>query len=176
MGNIVKSTRWLLGIFTLGAVIVFGLIGLVINLTAPDSESESQNSVYIEECGSCHLAYPPGLLPAVSWHEIMLGLEDHFEDNAELDQETADEISQYLDDHALTMGRPSTMSKMLRNIPEQPPIRITKLPAFIDAHEDVSIKREIQDDEGVFLSRCTECHKDAELGVFDEESTTEPSS
>ena len=29
------------------------------------------NPVYVEECGSCHMAYPPGLLPALSWQKIM---------------------------------------------------------------------------------------------------------
>ena len=43
------------------------------------------NPVYKEECGSCHMAYPPGLLPARSWTKVMSGLDNHFGDNAELD-------------------------------------------------------------------------------------------
>ena len=172
MRSITHSFRWLLGTFTLGAVVIFGLIGLVVNTTDSENWSKNRNAVYLEECGSCHLAYPPGLLPAISWREIMLGLADHFEDNAELDQVTAEEISRYLDDNALAMGRPSTMSKMLRNMPDDAPIRITELPAFAVAHDDVPVKQKKQDDKGIFLSRCTECHKGAEKGVFDKESTT----
>ena len=41
--------------------------------------------IYQEECASCHMAYPPGLLPARSWEKIMAGLESHFGDNAELE-------------------------------------------------------------------------------------------
>ena len=33
---------------------------------------------YTQECGSCHLAYPPGLLPALSWQRLMGGLDRHF--------------------------------------------------------------------------------------------------
>ena len=31
------------------------------------------NALYAEECGSCHFAYPPGLLPASSWQQVMTG-------------------------------------------------------------------------------------------------------
>ena len=44
-----------------------------------------ESKLYGQECGSCHFPYQPGLLPAVSWERIMGGLEDHFGENAELD-------------------------------------------------------------------------------------------
>ena len=52
------------------------------------------NAKYKEECGSCHFAYQPGLLPARSWEKIMGNLENHFNENAELDQETQSRIKQ----------------------------------------------------------------------------------
>jgi len=42
------------------------------------------NTLYQQECGSCHFAYQPGLLPARSWSTIMQGLDQHFGENAEL--------------------------------------------------------------------------------------------
>jgi hypothetical protein len=33
--------------------------------------------IYKQECAACHLAYPPGLLPARSWSRIMSGLDKH---------------------------------------------------------------------------------------------------
>jgi hypothetical protein len=36
----------------------------------------------LKECGECHMAYQPGLLPAASWNRIMDGLADHFGENA----------------------------------------------------------------------------------------------
>ena len=33
------------------------------------------NAAWKSECGSCHVAYPPGLLPAASWRAIMAGLD-----------------------------------------------------------------------------------------------------
>src|SRR5512145_3377199 len=44
---------------------------------------------WLEECGACHIAYPPRFLPAESWREIMIGLDDHFGSDASLDARTA---------------------------------------------------------------------------------------
>lgn len=41
---------------------------------------------YVNECGSCHTAYAPGMLPARSWHQMMNGLAHHFGEDAELDE------------------------------------------------------------------------------------------
>lgn len=30
------------------------------------------------ECGSCHIAFEPGLLPSESWVKMMAGLDKHF--------------------------------------------------------------------------------------------------
>jgi hypothetical protein len=39
--------------------------------------------LYKDECGSCHFAYPPTMLPAASWERVMAGLGAHFGDNAD---------------------------------------------------------------------------------------------
>ena len=43
------------------------------------------NATYRDECGSCHVAYPPGLLPAVSWQRLMSDLPRHYGTDASLD-------------------------------------------------------------------------------------------
>ena len=40
------------------------------------------NERYRTECGGCHFAYPPGMLPADAWQRIMAALADHFGDDA----------------------------------------------------------------------------------------------
>lgn len=60
---------------------------------------------YTQECGACHLAYPPGLLPAPSWKRLMGGLTQHFGTDASLDAASAREISTWLQDHAGTTPR-----------------------------------------------------------------------
>ena len=53
-----------------------------------------------QECGSCHLAYPPTLLPKASWQGLMTGLDDHFGENASLDPATRTDILRFLEAHA----------------------------------------------------------------------------
>lgn len=164
-----NNTRWSIGSVLLGTVLVFGLYGIVINASEGEDELFETDALYIDECGACHLAYPPGLLPVQSWQGIMSGLEDHFGESAETDEETATHIANYLERVALQKGKPSPMSQMLRNMPDDPPLRITEFPAFITAHAEIPIQLQVEKlDEG-FLSPCADCHRQAASGRFDKE-------
>jgi len=164
-----NNMRWSIGSVLLGAVLVFGLYGIVINASEGEDELFETDALYIDECGACHLAYPPGLLPVQSWQGIMSGLEDHFGESAETDEETATHIADYLERVALQKGKPSPMSQMLRNMPDDPPLRITEFPAFITAHAEIPIQLQVEKlDEG-FLSPCADCHRQAASGRFDKE-------
>ena len=157
-----------LGFGGLGGIVLFAVYGIVQEAQA-GSFRYVRNVTYVEECGACHFAYPPQLLPGSAWSRIMAGLDDHFGENAELDDETVDEISQYLNAHALGIAGPSRMSKMMRNIPDEPPLRITEYPAFLDAHEVVKEQLDLAAFETGFLSPCADCHRLGNSGIFDKE-------
>mgnify|MGYP002661406022 CR=1 FL=1 len=53
------------------------------------------NTIYEKECGSCHFAYPAGLLPSNSWNIMILKLSDHSRDNATLDEEACQALKSY---------------------------------------------------------------------------------
>ena len=53
-----------------------------------------------KECGECHMAFQPALLPAESWRGIMAGLADHFGEDASLEADLAAEIEAYLSANA----------------------------------------------------------------------------
>lgn len=53
-------------------------------------------AVYKDECGSCHVAYPPRLLAAADWRTIVAGLARHFGSDASLDPARAREIGAFL--------------------------------------------------------------------------------
>ena len=50
----------------------------------------------LKECGECHMAFQPALLPTESWRRIMAGLAGHFGEDASLEPELAAEIEAYL--------------------------------------------------------------------------------
>lgn len=163
-----NTTRWSIGSGLLTAVLLFGAGGVVI-FALDEEEVYQADELYVEECGACHLAYAPGLLPARSWQRMMWGLENHFEENAETDEETAAYVSNYLEVNALKPSTPSKWSMLLRNMPNEPPMRVTDLPGFKQAHES-----ELELLEGLtmgmeFFSPCQDCHRQADQGVFDKE-------
>lgn len=78
---------------------------------------------YQQECGDCHVTYPPGVLPAVSWQQLMNNLQRHFGSDALLDAATVKELSDWLAANA--GGR------------EAPPEhRITRLAWFLHEHDE----------------------------------------
>lgn len=132
--------------------------------------SRKQNPVYLEECGSCHMAYPAQLLPSESWQKLMLGLEDHFGENAELDSMTSQTIENYLT-HTSHSG---SFKKLFRNLGNKSPIRITELPYFIHEHDEIPSRFIRGNDKVSSLSQCNACHQKAERGQFDEDDVIIP--
>lgn len=119
---------------------------------------------YTQECGACHTAYPPALLPARSWQRLMGALDQHFGSDAALDPKTLAELSGWLQQHAGTYKR----------VAEAPPEdRITRSAWFERKHRKVepatwklpSVKSAAQ---------CAACHRGAEQGRFDDDELVMP--
>ncbi len=58
---------------------------------------------------------------------------------------------------------------MARNLPEQPGLRITELPAFLDAHASLLENLEFEQFPQSYLSPCADCHRQAASALFDKE-------
>ncbi|MCM8596998.1 diheme cytochrome c [Accumulibacter sp.] len=121
-----------------------------------------------EECGSCHLAYPPSMLPAASWRRLIGDLRNHFGDDASVDAPTAARITDYLTANAADSGGRRYGEKMLRGLaPGEAPLRITELPRWIREHRKVP-DRDWRHKDVRTRANCPACHVDAQRGYFDE--------
>jgi hypothetical protein len=127
------------------------------------------SKLYAVECGSCHFAYQPGLLPAVSWQRIMAGLEDHFGENAELGAQERETISRYLTTHSADRQRRGLPKRISASLgPGQPPLRITETRFFRHEHDEIP-SRMVTDNQKVrSFSNCNACHTRAKQGSFRE--------
>jgi hypothetical protein len=130
---------------------------------------------YQTECGSCHMAYPPSLLPARSWTALMAGLDDHFGDNAELPADSAARIREYLVNNAADHSDARRAFAFNSSVPrDQAPLRITETRYFLRKHDEVPA-RLVKDNPKVgSFSNCQACHHSAEAGSFNEHSVNIP--
>lgn len=121
-----------------------------------------------EECGSCHLAFAPSMLPASSWQRMMVNLKDHFGDDASLDPAVAAKITDYLVTNAGDRGGQRYGDKLLRGVTsDRPPLRITELPKWVREHRKVP-DWEWKHKEVRTRANCTACHVDAAKGYYDD--------
>lgn len=128
---------------------------------ADDGLPAAVNATWHTECGACHVPYPPKLLPARSWREVMGGLDRHFGTDASLDPTAAAGVAAFLEQHA---GRDRG---------EPPTIRITETAWFRRKHRKVSPvvwrRAEVRSP-----ANCAACHPAAGRGGYDEHAVRLP--
>lgn len=120
-------------------------------------------------CGECHLAFPPGLLPARSWAALVDGAADHFGEDLALPSSEAAQIRAWLSRNAgdaPTAGRGSR-GYMRWVAPDGVPVRITENPAFLRKHRFAP--QVWQDPKVLTKSNCQACHAGAAQGWFDDD-------
>jgi mono/diheme cytochrome c family protein len=116
---------------------------------------------YTQECAACHLAYPPGLLPAASWQRLMTNLPKHFGTDASLDAATLQTLTTYLAANA------GTFKKVARDPAPPPDDRISRAPWFVREHREVDTAAWKRAAIGS-AANCAACHTNAALGSFSE--------
>ena len=128
-----------------------------------------ENAEYAAECGSCHMAYPPGLLPARSWRKMMTRLDDHFGENAELDAAARQSLTDYLVANSADASQYRRSRKIMRSLSASTaPLRITHLAYFRHEHDEIPARLVATNPDVGNLSNCVACHRGAERGSFSE--------
>jgi hypothetical protein len=127
---------------------------------------------YQQECAACHIAYPPGLLPAASWRHLMSGLAQHFGTDAALDAASTQAIAGWLAANAADAADAGTRTPQRPAAPP-PNVRITRSAWFVREHDEVSAavwKRPSVKSP----ANCQACHRQADQGDFNERSIRIP--
>lgn len=121
-----------------------------------------------EECGSCHLAFAPSMLPASSWQRMMGDLKNHFGDDATVDPKIAAKITDYLVRNAADTGGQRYGEKLQRGVSaSNAPLRITELPKWTREHRKVP-DWEWRHKDVRTRANCVACHSNAEYGDYDD--------
>jgi len=118
-------------------------------------------ATYRQECGACHAAFAPRLLPPSSWNALMADLPRHFGTDASVDPAIRKRLAAWLDSQgAARRARPESD-------------RITRSEWFRHEHSgfaaDAWSRPSIKSP-----SNCGACHRGADSGVFDEHDVRVP--
>jgi Dihaem cytochrome c len=132
---------------------------------------------YLTECGECHFAYQPGLLPAKSWEKLLnpAALKNHFGDNAEMDKSVLEPILKYAVDNAADTSYYKRSRKIALETAEgESPLRITDVRYIKRKHKDIPEKMIKGNKDVKSLSYCNKCHTEADSGNYDEDTVSIP--
>lgn len=133
-----------------------------------------ENVTYRAECASCHMLYPPGLLPARSWQAMMGGLKDHFGENATVDAATAATLSQFLVENAADHSTSRRSQKIAKSLAaSETPLRFSETNYFKRQHHEISSDVWQRKSVGG-PANCVACHSRAEAGVLSDDEVKVP--
>ncbi|MCU7800979.1 MAG: cytochrome b/b6 domain-containing protein [gamma proteobacterium symbiont of Lucinoma myriamae] len=175
-GEISTASHWKIGVIMLVIIITAGLSWFQGHLTETPEQlyqpfhgpALPDNSLWREECGACHMAFHPSLLPARSWKSMMEQQASHFEEDLYLEQDTVKKIEAFLIENAAEQGLTEAAWKINRSIAKtEILLRITETGYWIKKHQEIS--------DAVWEHpkvngkvNCAACHMDAEAGTFED--------
>jgi cytochrome b len=126
----------------------------------------ADNAQWREECGGCHLAFHPSLLPRRSWQRIMAEQSQHFGADLAFDATTSAAVLAFMSDNSADRHATEAALKIDRSIkPDTAPLRVTETPYWIDKHRNIA-SAIWQSPEVKSKANCAACHLDAEAGTF----------
>jgi hypothetical protein len=127
-----------------------------------------------QECASCHMAYPPSMLPRASWQKMMTALDQHFGEDASLDPATQADILKFLEANAADSGNSGMGNKVMQRMgANEAPLRITETRWFVRKHDEISRATWSRKSIGS-AANCVACHRQAERGNFEEDAVRIP--
>lgn len=132
-----------------------------------------KNADYQTECGDCHVAFHPSLLPATSWQQLMKDLDDHFGEVATLySNDLTIDITAYLTEYGGDKWDTEAANRF-RNVDPAHPYQITATPYWVRKHENIDA--DVFKRKGVRAkSNCPACHTDEDTGRFDDQKIKIP--
>jgi cytochrome c553 len=105
---------------------------------------------YAQECGRCHVAYPPQLLTVNGWRDQISGLNDHYGVDARIAVPASRTILSYLVNNAAWQDEFA---------PANSAARLTATQWFLKTHASNPVK-----DKN--LTDCSRCHAEASQGKY----------
>jgi cytochrome b len=122
-----------------------------------------KTQAWFKECGSCHLAYSPAMLPFASWQRTLDEQEKHFGEDLGLGAEAV----RTLLEHAKATPAPSWAAwKLAASVPKgEAPLEVSVTPFWREAHSSLH-DSDFKPPRSAGRHDCEACHQDAASGIF----------
>lgn len=163
--------------------ITLSLFVLVYALSAKDNiitagydlpiDYKQENSLFVNECASCHILYPPTLLPKESWRILMANLEDHFGDDASLEDSDRETILSYLLKNSAQSSTSEASFMILKSLQNKDTIAITQTPFWKIRHQGIDDKY-FKSAKVKSKANCLACHSDIDKGLIEDHNIKMP--
>lgn len=124
-------------------------------------------SEWTSECGSCHMAYPPGMLPARSWDALLADLPHHFGDDATVAEPTRAALAAYATANAADVSNYRLSRVLARATEGTTPLRVSTIPDILSQHDEIP-KSWFAEPDIRSRANCVACHPNAKTGSFRE--------
>ncbi len=164
-------------------LLVIGLVAALWSYADSDDHKEKKrkhinpvtNELYQKNCGTCHFAYQPGLLPKRSWTNIIDIKGGHIGGELSIDKTTKDKIRAYLVQESADFSSSERSRKIIASIPgSSTPIRITDVPYIQKKHRELGKDIFKRTSIGSFAN-CMACHQKADKGIYEDDDVVIPS-
>lgn len=133
-----------------------------------------QDASWQDECGACHLAFHPSLLPARSWQRLFDGQGSHFGEDLALADATVAHLRQFAAANATELGADEAAWRIGHSLtPDVTPMRITETPYWRTKHGDIPAAVWRQSNVRS-KANCAACHRDAQAGTFNDAAMSIP--
>jgi len=134
---------------------------------------KKENALFVDECASCHILYPPALLPKKSWKIMMANLEEHFGDDASLEPEDTRNILNYLLANSAEYSTSEASVNILKSLQNKDTIAITQTPFWKKRHENID-SIYFKSKQVKSKANCKACHSDVEKGLIEDNNIKMP--
>ena len=161
------SFFWILSPIILVIYLLYSPSNILIKDSNKAIDYKVEHELFYGECISCHTLFPPFLLDEKSWVYIMDNLENHFRDDASLEQEDINAIKKYLVNYSAKNSTKESAYHMYKSLENKEIIAITKSSYWKKRHKSIN-KKVLQENNITKQSDCKSCHKNIENGLLND--------